>query len=80
VHQFTLSILASTIFASAIESETTDTTFGDDVTGSPRNLIAATIVAATSRAPSSGWRCTFLRHAGFLVGTTLHVLCRITIG
>jgi hypothetical protein len=68
VHQFTLSILARTIRANAIESKTTDTTFGNGVTGSPRNRIAAAIVAATNRAPSSGCRCIFRRHAGFLFG------------
>jgi hypothetical protein len=56
VHQVTLSILASTVRANAIEPEAIDTTLGDGKTGSPRNRIAATIVAATSRAPSSGWR------------------------
>jgi hypothetical protein len=35
---------------------------------SPRIRIAATMLAATSRAPSIGWRCVLRKHAGFRLG------------
>ena len=61
------------VLASKIESYTTAFSFGDGAISWPRKRIAATMEAATSRAPSVLAAGRFLAHAGFCLGVPLAI-------